>query len=235
MKTRLILVRHAEAEGNFRRLFHGWTDSPITEKGHLQAKQVAEKLRDIKIDIIYSSTLKRTLQTAQYIADVKDLPIIRTDKLKEINGGDWEDRKWDDLPLEWPEEYDTWENKPHIHKMPNGESMEGFQARLLKEIKQIVKDNKGKVICLVTHGTAIKTLLCRFYNCTLEEMLRIPWHENTSVTIVDYEDGEFKVVVEGDASHLDSDMSTIRNQDWWIDNSKKLEDIDNNGIDSNEE
>lgn len=222
MKTRLILVRHAEAEGNFKRLFHGWTDSSITEKGHIQAKQVAERLKDVKIDAIYSSSLKRTLQTAEYIARVKGLPIIMTDKLKEINGGDWENKKWEDLPVEWPEEYDTWENKPHIHRMPNGESMEEFQERLLDEIKYIIDKNKGKAICLVTHGTAIKALLCRFYSCTLEEMLRIPWHENTSVTVVDYEDGNFNVVIEGDASHLDSELSTIRNQDWWIENAKKL-------------
>ena len=50
------------------------------------------------IDVIYSSSLKRTLQTAQYIADAKNLPIIRTDKLKEINGGEWEGKRWDELP-----------------------------------------------------------------------------------------------------------------------------------------
>jgi methionine salvage enolase-phosphatase E1 len=87
MKTRLIFVRHAEAEGNLKRLFHGWYDSSITEKGHKQAKKVAERLSDVPIEVIYSSSLKRTLQTAQYIADVKQLPIIRTDKMKEINGG----------------------------------------------------------------------------------------------------------------------------------------------------
>jgi len=64
--------------------------------------------------------LKRTLQTAQYIADVKNLPIIRTDKLKEINGGDWENREWEELPKLWPEEYDSWENRPHEHKCPAG-------------------------------------------------------------------------------------------------------------------
>jgi probable phosphoglycerate mutase len=106
--------------------------------------------------------------------------------------------------------------------MPNGETMEEFQVRLLEEIKYIIDNNKGKSICIVTHGTAIKALLCRFYGCTLEEMLRIPWHENTSVTVVDYENDKFNVVMEGDASHLGKEMSTIRNQDWWIDNSERL-------------
>jgi len=223
MKTRLILVRHAEAEGNIRRHFHGWTDSPITEKGHIQAKRVAERLKNEKIDVIYSSTLKRTLQTAEYISKVKNLPIIRTDKLKEINGGDWEDESWDVLPQKWPEAYDTWENRPHLHRMPNGETMEEFQQRLMDEIEYIINNNKGKNICVVTHGTAIKVLMCYFKGCDLEKMLDIPWYDNTSVTIVDFCDEKFEVILEGDSSHLDKETSTIENQEWWVEYKKALE------------
>src|SRR5690242_19842054 len=122
MKTRLIFVRHAEAEGNFKRIFHGWSDGEITEKSHIQAAKVAERLKEVDIDVLYSSSLKRTLQTAGYISEAKSLPIIRTDKLKEINGDDWEGQRWDVLPQKWPEEYDTWENKPHLHRMPGGET-----------------------------------------------------------------------------------------------------------------
>ncbi|HEY9061150.1 MAG TPA: histidine phosphatase family protein [Pseudobacteroides sp.] len=224
MKTRLIFVRHAEAEGNLYREFHGWTDSPITDKGHKQAELAAGRLRNMKIDVIYSSSLKRTLQTAQYIADIKGLPIIRTDKLKEINGGDWEGKKWDELASIWPHENETWEKKPHIHRMPNGESMEEFQERLLKEIQYIIDNNRGKNICIVTHGTAIKAMMCRFKGCELEEMVNIKWYDNTSVTVIDYEDGSYKVVMEGDASHLSREMSTIYNQEWWSQYEKQFED-----------
>lgn len=225
MKTRLIFVRHAEAEGNANRVFHGWTDSSLTPKGHSQGRRVADRLKDEKIDIIYSSSLKRTLQTAEYISQVKGLPIIRTDKLKEINGGDWEDKSWEVLPVKWPEEYRTWEKEPQSHKMPNGETMVDFQQRVLGEVKYIINNNKGKHICVVTHGTAIKALLCAFYTCTLEEMLRIPWHDNTSVTIVDYDDEkeEFHVVMERDTSHLEKEMSTLENQEWWILDKEKVE------------
>jgi len=198
MLTRLILVRHAEAEGNLNRVFHGWTDSSITEKGHLQAQRAAERLKDEQIDVIYSSSMKRTLQTAEYISRIKMLPIIRTDKLKEINGGDWEGRGWDELAGTWPNEYHTWENKPHVHQMPNGESMLEFQMRLADEINHIIHRNKGKNICIVTHGTAIKALMCFFLGCELDEMINIKWYDNTSVTIIEWDNGEFNVVMEGD-------------------------------------
>ncbi len=217
MVTRLILVRHAEAEGNFNRRFHGWFDSKITEKGHKQAKKVAERLASIPIDIIYSSSLTRTLQTAQYIADVKQLPINRTDKLKEINGGDWEDMPFDQLPILYPEENKIWEEEPHLHKMPNGESVTEFYERLITEVKHIIRNNLGKNICIVTHGAAIRTMLCRFYGYDLENLKNIYWHDNTSVTIVDYDNNkdEFEVMMEGDIEHLDFELSTIQNQEWW--------------------
>lgn len=217
MKTRLILVRHAEAEGNLNSLFHGWYDSKITEKGHKQAGKVAERLAFMPIDILYSSSLTRTLQTAQYISNVKQLPIIRTDKMKEINGGDWENLSWDEIPKLYPDENHTWENEPHIHQMPNGENMKEFNDRLIGEVKSIISQNTGKNICIVTHGAAIRTLLCNFYGKCLEHMKNIYWHDNTSVTVVDYdsEKDEFEVMMEGDSEHLEFELSTIQNQEWW--------------------
>jgi len=215
MKTRLIIVRHAEAEGNTKRVFNGWTDAPLTEKGRMQARKVAERLKDEHIDVIYSSSLKRAIHTAGYISDLKSLPIIRTDKLKEIDGGDWEGQNWDIIPDLWPEQNRTWEHEPHKHQMPNGESMTAFQERLISEIEYIIKNNEGRDICIVTHGTAIRALLCYFEGCDLEQMLNVSWHDNTSVTIIDHEDGKYSIVLEGDASHLGRELSTIQNQEWW--------------------
>jgi probable phosphoglycerate mutase len=126
MRTRLIFVRHAEAEGNLYREFHGWTDSPITEKGHKQAELVAKRLKDVNIDVLYSSSLKRTLQTAQYIADVKIFqflePINEGNKRSRLEG-----KKWDELAQLWPLENETWEKRPHLHKMPTVNQWENFK------------------------------------------------------------------------------------------------------------
>ncbi|NLK86855.1 MAG: histidine phosphatase family protein [Clostridiaceae bacterium] len=222
MRTRLLFVRHAEAEGNMIRRFHGWTDSQITDKGRLQAQRVAERLKDMPIDVIYSSSLRRTMQTAGYIAEAKGMEVITTENLKEINGGDWEDLSWNELEQRWPEEYSTWENDPHKHRMPNGESMEEFQQRLIDEVMYIIRHNEGKNICIVTHGTAIRAMICHFRACTLEEMINVAWCDNTAITIIDYEDGVFHTVTEGDASHLGKDLATIVNQEWWEEYVKKL-------------
>jgi alpha-ribazole phosphatase len=222
MKTRLIFVRHAEAEGNKTRRFHGWTDSGITEKGHLQAKRVAERLVSMDVDVIYSSSLKRTMQTASYISEALKLPVITSDRLKEINGGDWEDVPWEQLQERWPDEYEAWEKRPYEHRMPNGESMDEFQNRLINEVMRIIRLNEGRSILVVTHGTAIRAMLCHFRDCTLEEMINVAWCDNTAITIIDYENGKFSTVIEGDATHLGSDLGTIVNQDWWYEYMEKV-------------
>lgn len=212
---KIIIVRHAEAVGNKIREFHGWTDESITKKGHLQGKQVAQRLKDTKIDVIYSSILKRTMETAEYISRQKNLPIISREDLKEINGGLWEGMSWGDLAKHFPEEYDTWETQPHIHQMPEGECMECFQQRLIDAIEDILSKEQSENICIVTHGTAIRVLLCYFKGIPLKDIINIPWCDNTAVTIVKEENGQFQVQMESDASHLDKESSTLENQQWF--------------------
>jgi len=215
MKTTMIFVRHAEALGNKIREFHGWTDESITERGHIQAMQVAERLADVNIDVLYSSVMKRTMETAEYISGVTGLPISSREDLKEINGGLLEGMRWDDLAKVYPEEYDTWENRPHLHQMPEGESMESFQQRVVTAVQDILSREKGRDICIVTHGTVIRVLLCWFKGMPLKDVIKIPWCDNTAITTVTEENGRFRVILEGDASHLSKETSTLQNQEWF--------------------
>ena len=216
MKTRLIFVRHGEAEGNRKKLFHGWTDSELTPKGNQQAQAVAKRLKYQPIDVMYSSPLKRAYRTAQYIAEEKGIMEIKVvDNLKEINAGLWEDMKFDKLPVKWPKEHDVWENKPHLHCMPMGESIKDAFDRTLHEVLHIIKENQGKSVCVVTHGTVLRSLVCHFKGKPFEELATVPWCDNTSITVVEFDDRNFRVCLEGDNSHLCEDLSTFATQDWW--------------------
>lgn len=217
----IYIVRHAEARGNYDRIFHGHTDGEITERGHRQAELVARRLADVHFDEIYSSDLKRTIQTAGYINRGRGLEILKKKNLREINGGDWEGKAWDELPVIWPLEYDTWENNMHLHKMPNGESMDEFSERIYNEFKKIADESKGKQILLVIHGTAIKALMCRLHNLEPDGICNIPWQDNTAVSIIEYKKPEFIIKTEGDATHLDAESSTFQNQQWWTEYIKK--------------
>lgn len=212
--TRLILVRHGEAEGNVNRRFHGHFDSHLTPNGHKQVLKLVQRLAQEKIDILYSSDLSRAYETAKYIADKKNMDINVLKGLREINGGDWEDVPWADLPERWPEANEHWEHQPHLLQMPNGESMVKFQERVVKTVTEIIQQNDDMNICVVTHGTAIKALLCFFYGKPLEEFINIPWHDNASITVIYIDGNTYKVALEGDNAHL-GELSTLAKQNWW--------------------
>lgn len=213
--TKIIFVRHAEAEGNVTQTLHGWTDSKLTEKGISQAKKVAQRFKSEKIDVIYSSDLKRAYNTAELIADAKQLDINIDEGLREINCGDFEDKPFNYLEEIYPENMYNFNNQLHLFTCPNGESAVEFQNRLVESVNNIILNNADKNICIVTHGTAIRVILCYFYSKPLEEVVNIFWGDNTSISVVIIDEDKYYVEVESDATHLGEEMSTILSQDWY--------------------
>ena len=76
MVTNLYIVRHCEAEGNVNETFQGHSDGDITPKGALQLEKLAERFKDIPVDVVYSSPLQRAFKTAQAVARFHDVPVI---------------------------------------------------------------------------------------------------------------------------------------------------------------
>ncbi|NLB81671.1 MAG: histidine phosphatase family protein [Clostridiaceae bacterium] len=219
--TKVIFIRHGEADGNIDRVFHGHYNSDLTENGVRQIKLTAERLRDTNIDAIYSSDLKRTYKTAEAIAQGRNMEIITDERLREINGGQWEDVPWDELPNKFPESYGFWLNNPLHVQMPDGESMIEFQNRIYDAVQEKINKHIGKVLCIVTHGTALRVLLCKYHNKSLSDLAEIAWNDNASITVVEYDDKlSPKIVVAGDNGHL-GDYSTLAKQSWWRKTDKK--------------
>lgn len=100
--TRVILIRHCEAEGNVKRIFQGHTDAEVSENGLKQLDLLALRLRNTKIDVLYSSPLKRAFTTAQAVNRYHDLPILQDNDLMELNGGEWEGVPWQKCPTDTP-------------------------------------------------------------------------------------------------------------------------------------
>ena len=86
----LYLIRHAEAMGNVKEFFQGSLDVEISSKGFKQLEELKSRFKDVSLDAIYSSPLKRAVQTAQAINEYHRLNIGIVDNIKEINGGDIE-------------------------------------------------------------------------------------------------------------------------------------------------
>ena len=87
--VKLYLIRHAESEWNPIGRYQGLLDPELSERGREQAKSLGERLKDIELHAIYSSPLKRTMQTALEIARRKGMEVIPEERVIEIDHGVW--------------------------------------------------------------------------------------------------------------------------------------------------
>lgn len=216
--TRLYVVRHAEAEANKLRNFNGHIDGDISENGRVQLERLKERFKTIEFDKVYSSPLLRAYKTAQAANTTLCLPITTLDGLKEIFGGRWEGACFDDIPTLFPEENRMWVEEPWLFAPQGGETMRQVYDRIWETMLGIVKENKGLRVLVASHGCAIRNFFCRAMGLPLEQLNDVDWFENTSVSIVDFDDQlSPHVVTVNDVSHLTNDTMTLANQDWWKD------------------
>jgi broad specificity phosphatase PhoE len=216
MKTRIYLIRHAEAEGNIKRIFQGNLDADLSENAKQQLECLSKRCKELHFDAIYSSPLMRAYKTAQAANLYHKLPIVTLDGLKEIHGGCWEGEKWEELPTLYPEHNRMWVYEPWNFETEGGESMRAVYNRMRETVTGIVKKHAGQQVCVVSHGCAIRALLCWAQGKPIEEINSISWCDNTALSIIDF-DETFKseIVMLNDNSHLSDELSTLKKQDWW--------------------
>lgn len=216
MVTRVYIVRHCEAEGNVKGVFQGKTDFDISEKGRKQLEKLAERFKAIKLDVIYSSPLKRAFLTAKAATKYNPLIINLDDGLAEIDGGDMEGKPWSSLDVLFPEEYYFWKNDFSKFSPPNGECVNEVYARISNSFNKILDMNKGKVIGIFSHGCAIRILMCYIRDIQLERIEEVLWSDNTAITCVEVDDGgKMTIVYENDYVHIMNDKETEANHMWW--------------------
>ena len=197
--TRLILVRHGETEWNQKRKMQGQTDIPLSGNGISQAEKVAERLKNEKIDAIYSSPLQRAYQTASAIAEEHNLGVIKEKNLQEIGYGIFEGKCIDKLKTTdlWKErEKDKYNFKP-----PKGESYREATERAVNAVEKIIKDNHGKTILISSHSALIKSILIGLLNLDTVSGSHMRLH-NTSITEIKFEKDKPVLKVLNDANHL---------------------------------
>ena len=213
--TTIYLIRHAEAEGNLYRRIHGHYDALVTDNGFLQIKALEERFRDIPVDAVYSSDLYRTKATARSIYLPKGLEVNTDPGLREINLGDWEDHPWGEIRHIDPAAMKGFNNSDPAWVAPNGESLGQAGQRVLETLRRIAQRHPNQTVAAFSHGTAIRQALANIKGLTPEQWCTMSHSDNTAVSCLTYEDGQFSIVFEGDNSHLDESISTLARQAWW--------------------
>ena len=199
--TKLLIVRHGNSMANTQGVFAGSTDSPLTELGHAQARQTARYIADhYAVDAVYASDLQRAFDTGKAVAELFDLPVIPTQKMREIYAGEWEGKPFDVLDLR--QSYWVWKTDIGNAVCDGGESVAQLQKRIVAEVTRIARENPGKTVVIATHATPVRVLQCFCEGKELSQMKDVPWVSNASVTELCYEDEKFALVRVGYDAHL---------------------------------
>ncbi len=202
--------------GNVTGVFQGSTDFDISEKGKRQLDKLSERFKDITLDVVYSSPLKRAYATAEACVKHSNLPINIDSRLAEINGGSMEGKPWDQLDKLFPAEYLLWKNNFADFFAPEGESVCDVYNRISDSFTSVVNENKGKTIGIFSHGCAIRILMCFIKGIPIRRIDEVLWSDNTAITCVIIDDyGNMTVEFENDYSHIMNDSSTEANHMWW--------------------
>ena len=214
--TRIYLVRHAQAEGNLYRRAHGMYDSLITPQGYAQIEALKKRFADIPVDVVYSSPRYRTRTTATAIYVPKEIPMYVLDALHEVDCGPWEDRTWGDIRYTEGEQLDNFNYHFEKWYVEGAETAEEIRDRMLGALDTIVRECPNMTVAAVSHGMASRILLGTLKGLSLKEISeQFPHGDNTAVSLIEYENGQYRVVFANDASHLDETISTFAQQSWW--------------------
>lgn len=217
--TKIYLIRHAEAEGNLYRRIQGHFDGLITERGKKQILALAERFKNTKLDALYSSDLARTRLTSAAITKYHDLQPNYLESLREIHMGAWEDRAWGDVEYESPELLTYFSSDPDKWHVEGGEMFADVKHRMIGTVSSLAEKHEGQTIAVVSHGMAIRTLLCGAMGVPSADVSKVPHGDNTNVSLISVEDGRFGIEYFNDNRHLPSELSTFARQTWWKDRS----------------
>lgn len=200
---RLILVRHGETIWNEEGRIQGFTNIGLSERGKEQIKKVAQALSKERVTAIYSSPLKRAMDTAEAIAQFHDLEVIPDPDLREINVGDLEGLSLEELRNNHSDFLEEWKEGKGSLSMPGGESLEEVQERAWRAIQRITVKHPEGVVIVVSHVFTILTTICRALKLELPCFRRLR-QDVGAISILHFGEQGTSLVLFNDTCHLGS-------------------------------
>ena len=218
MSTRIYLIRHGATQLSAEDRFAGATDVDLSDVGRKQAQALAVRLADDHITAVYCSPMRRTVETAGFVARPHDLKPITRDGLREIHHGRWESMRRGEVEAQFPEEYAAWEEDPFTYAPLGGESGLSVMARALPVIREIVAQHRDENVAVVSHKATIRLLLSsllgfdpRGYRDRLDQA-------PACLNVLDFKDTvRVRLMLFNDVSHYvdQPDRSAARLSKWW--------------------
>lgn len=195
----------------FRRI-HGHYNSRITPNGYRQIAALERRFADVPIDAVYASDLFRTCETAKAIYLPKGLPLQKDARFREVYLGRWEDVPFGHLEQFEPEQMHNFSHAPKDWHIAGAESFWQYSDRFITALADVAQRHDGQTIAVFTHGCVSSESLRRLFGQQIDEA---GYCDNTAVSLIRYDGGQFTGEFFYDNTHLDDDISTLARQRWW--------------------
>lgn len=226
--SRIIFIRHGETEWNAESRLQGQLDVELSALGEAQAEVLSKTLEGLDFDRVYSSPLRRALDTANKIcrgrivaSNIRSMTIEKAEMhvpcissaLSEIYLGSWQGHTVDEVKKKFAEEYKIFKNTPECYESEEQETLQEIGERFSTFIKEIM-GHENKRYCIVSHGTIMRAGLAKLVFGDVKYMNNLVF-ENGSITEIDFHqyNGEITPVIyklndTGHLSGLNSDRPT---------------------------
>jgi len=203
-----LLIRHGESTWNREHRIQGQLDPPLSELGRKQAELVANRLASKRPQAVYSSDLKRALETAAPIAEAIGVPVQTLPALREIFLGEWEGLHTAELAVRYPEAWSGWTVEPNWDLVPGGEPAGAFEERVGAAVDAMLERHAHGEVIVVTHGGVIQLALHRIIGRASRGLF--PFRiSNASLSLIEKRDGRMIIAGVNDVSHLEDGAARV--------------------------
>ncbi len=201
--TDIYIARHGETEYNRKGQLQGrGIDKPLNKKGRLQARAIADEVKGISVDAIYSSSLLRSRETAEIIAWTLRMKYDFFPELDEMSFGVLEGKPAAEIQDRLDRLHRSWKEGKVDEALEEGESPSAVLERVTARMDNIIREHKGDNLLFVLHGRLIRILLSHWLGYGLSAMHRIE-HTTGALYHIRKREEEFEAVYLKKVDHLE--------------------------------
>ena len=170
---KIYIARHGETTWNVEGRIQGRSDPGLSPKGYAQSLALLDQLKEQPISAVYTSTLQRSILTAQPIAKCLGLPLQEQPELDEIAFGIMEGKQVSDMHGEMRAEWERFREDRFTYRIPGGENYTDVANRIRPLMEKILQIHENQEILIVGHRVANRVLIGMLLECPLDKCLKI--------------------------------------------------------------
>lgn len=200
--ARFILIRHGQTKWNRVEKYRGRTHLALNKTGRRQAEAVALNIKELPISAIYTSPLKRAVDTANILSKHIGVPVQILGGLIDIDYGGWQGLSPREAVKQDSELYTKWLKRPHEVRFPDGESLGDVRARAVAAVEELVPKHNNETVILVSHKVVGQVLLCAILGLDDSHFWQIT-QDVCAVNIFEIKDDMATITLLNDTCHLE--------------------------------